>query len=532
VKSGNYNLWNKRTAQLIIVFTILFVLLGSGGCVFPPRLTAEDRRSDVEFLARWARDYHPCVEVNLKAAGLDDYEKLLPKYVDLAEQARTNEEFLQVVWGYFTLIGASGHGYLLDEDSLLGYMENSWRHGAKGLSDIPWGRFWEARYWAKLHKKCFAHAPFRINREGEDYFTGEDWSSWGKRIPAASQIVRVNGMSCSQYKNYLKRETALRYVAGNADRFTDPLLAVNEGPGFRGWDVSFRLPDGSECGRFVPRLKGWRRPDESRFRNWRKGNCECVELSDEVGYVRIKLMVGGWEESDGKKIRLFLEKSQGRYKKLIIDLRHNGGGSPIYVFENLILPFLNEPLVYKLISGIKRKVLTDDLYVVRLGAWETAIDEVPPPAGFDPNQWVFHEMHREVKPSDRYVFDGDMYVLMDQYSASATETYLDAVKRTGLATLVGQRSAGAGGDYIIAPVMRLPASGMIFRMAADLDINPDGTFLELTGVQPDVELPSCPLPHRVDREILLKDPWIQAVINGLSTPEQTFLPSTNRNKGT
>ncbi|UCC45211.1 MAG: hypothetical protein JSU65_04650, partial [Candidatus Zixiibacteriota bacterium] len=126
----------------------------------------------------------------------------------------------------------------------------------------------------------------------------------------------------------------------------------------------------------------------------------------------------------------------------------------------------------------------------------------------------------------------DMYVLMDQYSASATETYLDAVKRTGLATLVGQRSAGAGGDYIIAPVMRLPASGMIFRMAADLDINPDGTFLELTGVQPDVELPSCPLPDRVDREILLKDPWIQAVINGLSTPEQTFPPSTNRNKDT
>jgi len=498
-------------------------MFGSGGCVSPPRLTAEDRKSDIDFLARWAKNYHPCVEVTSKAWGLPDYEKLLPKYIDLAEQAETNEAFLQVVWGYYTLIGASGHGYLLSEDMLQDYMLDARSRGAKGLSDIPWGRFREAKYWAKLHKKSLAHAPFRINHEGEDFFTGEDWSSWGKRIPKGSQIVRVNGMSCSEYKDYLERETALRYVAGNADRFTEPLLVMNEGPGFRGWDVSFRLPDGSECNRFVPQRKGRRRPDKdkSRFMNWRKENCECVELSDEVGYVRIKFMIGEWEKSDGKKIRRFLEKSQGRYKKLIIDLRHNLGGSPNYAYENLIRPFLNEPLVYKLLSGIKRKILTEELFVVRCSlfhGWETAIDEVPPPEGFDPNQWFFHESHRKVKPSDRYAFDGDMYVLMDQRSASATEAYLDAVKRTGLATLVGQRSYGAGGDYIIAPVMRLPASGMIFRMEADLDVNPDGSFIELVGVQPDVELPSCPLPDRADKETLLKDPWIQAVIKGLSAP--------------
>lgn len=518
MKTKIRNVWTKHNAQLIVAFVILLTLLGSGGCLSFRRLTAKDRRSDIEFLARWARDYHPCVEVNTKVAGMPDYEKLLPKYLDLAERARTNEEFLQVVWGYFTLIGATGHGYLLNESSLLGYMESSWRHGAKGLSDIPWRRFWEARYWAKLHKKNFAHAPFPIIRKGENYYTGEDWSFWWKHVPEGSQIIRVNGMSCSEYKDYLKRETSLKYVAGNADEFTEPLLAMNEGPGFRGWDVSFRLPDGSECDRFVPRRKGQRRLTESRFMNWRKENCECVELSNEVGYVRIKFMIGNWEKSDGKKIRRFLEESQGRYKKLIIDLRHNGGGSTIYPIENLIRPFLNEPLVYKLTSGIKRKVLTDELYIVRLSSfhpWETAIKEVPPPTGFDPNEWVFHEMHREVKPSDRYAFEGELYVLMDQSSASATEMYLDAVKRTGLATLVGQRSAGVGGDYIIAPVMRLPASGMIFRMAGDLDINPDGTFQELVGVQPDVELPSCQLPDRVDRETLLKDPWIEHIIHEL-----------------
>jgi hypothetical protein len=507
----------KRTAQLIVVLAILPVLFGSGGCVSTPRLTAEERRSDVEFLARWAKDYNACVEVNSKVAGMPNYEELLAEYMYLAEQAESNEKFLQVVWGYFTLIGASGHGYLLPESSLLGYMLDSLRHDAKGLSDIPWGRFWEARYWARLHKKGFSHAPFPIICEGEDYFTGEDWSSWGKRIPEGSQIVAVNGMSCSEYKDYLKRETALRYVACDGDPIPGLLLVMNEGPGFKGWDISFRLPDGSEYNRFVPRRKGYRPGDESRFMNWRKGNCECVDLSDEVGYVRIKLMIGGREKSDEKKIRRFLEKSRGRYKKLIIDLRHNGGGSTIYTYEVLIRPFLDEALVYKQTSGVKRKLLADFapeyVNVLRgscsMYAWEKAVEEVPPPAGFDPNQWIFYEIRREVKPSDRYTFDGDLYVLMDRQSASATETYLDAIKRTSLATLVGQRSSGAGGGYIIAPVMRLPASGMIFRMEADLDINPDGSFNELSGVQPDVKLPRCELPDRADRETLLKDEWIK-----------------------
>jgi hypothetical protein len=201
-------------------------------------------------------------------------------------------------------------------------------------------------------------------------------------------------------------------------------------------------------------------------------------------------------------------------------------------YDTLIRPFLDESLVYKQISGVKRKILTDLLVVrgtVSFEAWETAVDEVPPPEGFDPNVWIFQEISRDVKPSERYAFDADVVILMDQKSGSATETYLDAVKRTGVDTLVGQRSTGALVGYIIAPVMRLPTSGMIFRMEGDLGMNPDGNYNERTGVQPGVELPPCPLPYRVDRETLLKDAWIQAVINGLSTPKQTSLPSTSRN---
>ncbi|MHC4282605.1 MAG: hypothetical protein ACYSWZ_06510 [Planctomycetota bacterium] len=53
---------------------------------------------------------------------------------------------------------------------------------------------------------------------------------------------------------------------------------------------------------------------------------------------------------------------------------------------------------------------------------------------------------------------------------------------------------------------------MIFRMEGDLDINPDGTFHELTGVQPDVELPDADPPKSINRGDLLKDEWIKWIL--------------------
>jgi C-terminal processing protease CtpA/Prc len=143
------------------------------------------------------------------------------------------------------------------------------------------------------------------------------------------------------------------------------------------------------------------------------------------------------------------------------------------------------------------------------------IEETGPPDGFDPCEWVFYEITREVKPSDPYCFDGRLYVLADRGSGSATETYADAVKRTGLGTIVGQRTAGGLGGYFMADTVRLPASGMIFRLEADLDINPDGSFQELAGTKPDVELPPCDLPEKSTKEELLKDAWIRKVIEEL-----------------
>jgi len=511
----------KRQQMKHVVLIVLPLAVLASSCA--PQLTAEQRRLDVEYLARWARDYSPMVAVNERYRGLPSYEALRPQYIDLAEKAGDNKEFLQVVFGYFNLIGASGHGYLYPEENLKGLMVDSLLTGGKGWMDIAWHQFHRGMYWSGLLEDSFVHPPFQVMQRGDEYVTGNRWQMWGLMIPKDSRILRVNGMTCKAYVQNLTDETWLRYVAGDVDWISKQLLVIPEAKGFRGWNVEFLLPDGSIHQAFVPAGRGIPSPRTTEFLDYGKGNCICVELTDKVGYVRVKALVHAFRKADQKRIRRFLDKSQGRYEKLIIDVRGNGGGSTFYVYETLIQPFLREPAVYKQTTGIRKKFLADkgSAYVERLRggvstwAWETKIEETSPPEGFDANEWVFYKITRSVKPSQRYCFDGRIYILTDRGTGSSTETYADAIKRTGLGTIVGQRTAGGLGGYFMADTVRLPASGMIFRLEADLDINPDGSFQELVGTRPDVELPPCDLPEKTTKEELLKDAWVRKVIDEL-----------------
>jgi hypothetical protein len=527
---------NYRTVRTRLVLLTLwlagtwFMVAAGSGCPSPAKLTPEDRRGDIEFLAHWARDYSPLVKLNEKYKGTPSYEALLPKYLEFAEQAQSDEEFYLVVSGYFHVIGASGHAYLVPDDFL------KWCGAGTHLGIVNWGitpgQFEKARYWTRLEYRLStrAHPPFQVMGKDGQYFTGDDWQYDGTSIPKGSEILRVNGMTCARYLDFVKESTLLKYDAypkGWVDYF---LMIVDEGPSFQGWQVDFGLPDGRTLEAFVPKVKGFPAPISAWSGTVETDeNCTCIELTEEVGYVRIRSFLPDplaylfkeYIRKERKEIAAFLEQAQGRYKKLIIDVRNNGGGDGVYFRDNLIAPFLDEPVTWKHTAGIKRKFLAETkpsvLRFLRkdVSLMQVHAQEVKPPEGFDGAQWVFYEITRQVEPTDRYDFHGRFYVLINGGCASATDCYADAVKRTGLGTLVGRNTGGAGGAaYFTPPMVRLPASGMVFRMEADLGLNADGTFNEIVGTPPDVELPQAKPPASYTKEDLLQDEWIKWVLAG------------------
>jgi hypothetical protein len=516
-RNGRYIGRAQHLLRGFVLLTTLLMAFGSSSCSCAPNLTAEERRNDIEFLARWAKDYSPFVELNERCKGLPNYEALVPHYIQLAEKAESNAEFYQIVYGYFSLIGASGHGHLLSEQSLRGYLMESLQQPGQ----LPWYHLHAASYWPKLqNSECFAYPPFRIVHDGQEYRTVEDWHSKDRLIPRGSKIIRVNGMACSSYCERLQQETWLRYVVVGAERIAERLLAVHEGKGFDGWQVVFLLPDGTTYEAFVLAKKDSPRESEFTDYNLGGGNCICLELTRDVGYIRVKCMGGMFIGEGGKKIRKFLEDSGGKYRKLIIDVRHNGGGLHYYGFDNLIAPFLDDSVRYTEVGGIRKPFLADHkpdfLESLRRGvsifAHETAIEEIAPPEGFDKTRWVFYKITRRVDPRQRYKFSGQMYILLDGGTGSAADEYVNAAQRIGMATLVGQRTPGSCGPYFNPVMVRLPASGMIFLLEADLMLNQDGSVNEIAGTKPDIELAPCELPEKVTKEELFRDEWIRRII--------------------
>ncbi|MBW8036037.1 MAG: hypothetical protein FVQ79_10505 [Planctomycetes bacterium] len=225
---------------------------------------------------------------------------------------------------------------------------------------------------------------------------------------------------------------------------------------------------------------------------------------------------------DAKVIKRFLNEANGKYRKLIIDLRNTRGGSHLYGYENLIRPFLDKPVTYTQIAGLRRKyresLKNSELKTLR--KWVSTkkyhvvnVQEAAPPKGFNGDDWIFYEITRTLTPRNRYNFDGQIFILTDGSVFSATEDYVNTVKRIGQTKLIGRNTGGGASAYLGPPIVQLPVSGMIFRAETEIVINPDGTVNELYGTTPDIELPPTLPPKSHDKTTLLKDKWIQYIID-------------------
>jgi hypothetical protein len=325
-------------------FFLLILVIQS--CNKSPKLTPADRREDILFLAKWAKDYSPFVELNEEYKNCPSVDSIKYRYLDLAEKAEDNEKFFQVANGLFRLIGASGHAYIPSEN-VLKYLIQEFR--INNPTNISVIQYKEGLYWNRLlrNSAIFAHPPFQIKFKNDEFFVNNDWHYGGKTILKGYKIIRVNGLPCSSYLDFIKQNTWIRYLAFNKDWINKYLLIIDEGnPLTFGTNV------------FNVELSGRRNSISHSFvlipSSIDNGNnCTCLEIKRDVGYIRIKSFPYELTEKDGNLIRSFLDKFGGNYRKLIIDIRNHGGGATEYFYHNLIKPFLDKPVSYKQIAGIR-----------------------------------------------------------------------------------------------------------------------------------------------------------------------------------
>lgn len=234
--------------------------------------------------------------------------------------------------------------------------------------------------------------------------------------------------------------------AAEAGMETGDILYMVEGEEVTGKDLSLVVTDlkgeeGTEV--HISTLRGTEVMELTMVRkNIQVPTVESRMIDEEIGYIAVA-------EFDDVTDEQFMEaldslESEGM-KKLIIDLRDNGGGL-VDVTCTILDRLLPEGLI----------VYTEDKYGNR---------------------------EEESSDAENY-FSGDMAVLVNGNSASASEIFAGAIKDYGVGTLIGTQTFGKGIVQSLFPLN----DGSAIKITVSRYYTPAGNNIHEVGITPDIVL--------------------------------------------
>ncbi len=175
----------------------------------------------------------------------------------------------------------------------------------------------------------------------------------------------------------------------------------------------------------------------SFFDSYRVGfDAATVEFDGDLAILKVATMMGA--DTIEQIEAAYDEIAASNAKSLVIDLRGNGGGA--FAVKPLVAHLISEPLdsgyFLSQLWSKKHNELPTVEQVMATPAWDG---------------WSIIDFWRSVQEQDllriRFQpaaprFTGKVYVLLDKQSASATELAADALRASGVATLIGETTAG------------------------------------------------------------------------------------------
>jgi hypothetical protein len=483
-------------------------------------LTPAQKAEDMRYLLDLTRQVSQA-EAVWQAAGLDNPLDQPELWVDRARQTASNAEFSDLILQYLVHVAQGGHAYLA--------FDAHFNPTISLVSDIPRDAFSKMPLWGNLINGLAwnAHANLDlVYREGK-YVLNQAAQVEGINLPDGAVVEKVDGLSTDDFVLLQQYRTHLRYDPQAKKFFIYPLLTVDPGFGQPGWEVTFRLPAGEMETVFVKKIPGYvtHRPDESHVDNIR-----CLALDEAVLYIKIQTF--SYEQAAHDRTALQQCFVNGGFQKVIFDVRGNNGGEIWSYMDNILAPLAREPLTYESTAAVKESFY--QWYGWRFWLFQTTtsnelsdapthivnVEEISYPPYSDQG-WRVMRITRKVEPAaEPFPFEGQAYVLTDNNTLSAGDSFARTMQSTGLAKIVGANTVGWGQAYQAKMLYGLPNSGILFWMDAELTFNPDGSLNNYIGVIPDVVLNASSYPTAypvyISRDVLLSDPWVQWVLEDSS----------------
>ncbi len=215
-----------------------------------------------------------------------------------------------------------------------------------------------------------------------------------------------------------------------------------------------------------------------------------IIIKNKIAYVKINSFDNQKAENDKEILIKFYNEIQD-YEHLIIDITGNGGGSTNYFMYNIVLPNLKTDLSYTY-TKLFMKSKNNSKYM-------SSIEDIESIAKF-PLETYPNVDKRALELSTHFasdtlvyekiaqpLFNGQIWVLIDEYCYSSADAFASFCKFTNFATLIGYTTAGNGAHGIDPVLLTLPNSKLIVRYSIDYNLNIDGTNNAKIGTTPDIQ---------------------------------------------
>ncbi|MEM6737872.1 MAG: S41 family peptidase [Bacteroidota bacterium] len=302
-------------------------------------------------------------------------------------------------------------------------------------------------------------------------------SSKKDEIPIGTEIIRVNG---TDTESYLKKEV-IPYISSSTEHIALDwaTMSMFQAPIGISFDITFKLPGGEIKNLHLTHSKTIEKEVYPGFEDWKLFEFKWIDK--DIAYVALNSF------SNPKINTLFLERLPELYgaKKLIVDLRKNGGGST-YIGRDILQYLTKDTLLY----GSKAKSRLHIPSFKAWGEWTEAQDTIG-------DKWATQEylsyrdnfFHDFPYKADTIKIEAKRLViptviLLGHNTASAAEDFLIYADNQPHMTKIGEPTFGSTGQPLY---FELPGGGEA-RVCTKMDTYPDGKEFVGHGVMPDIEV--------------------------------------------